>query len=358
MKLKTVSSLVAVMALFSLGGCGGGDDGNSGPSVLYGNIQPAQVAAVSLSGEGPALTTTSSADGVFIFTEVPAGNYSAVFTAGGSAHTMQINVPGASSVELQNVRLSGDGTASAQNIAVNAVGAGSTDIQGTWDGVFYSATSDPWRGTLVFDAGGVLASQGATGPETHGTYSVTGSTVTGSRYSGDSFTGQLSGERNVIAGTWRDGSFVLRRRVSSPPGNGNNGGNSGGNSSGGSTNTDSGGSICQTYNDYALCITSQTWTPHHNDVGQLYYSVVLNGTASGPVGATLMMFTANIQYTLQADSWSGHAGPLEPQEAPGDPETTTWTVTVAYMAPGFPITIALADRVVSSTMVEVEAPAH
>ena len=114
------------------------------------------------------------------------------------------------------------------------------------------------------------------------------------------------------------------------------------------------GRICRSYNDYTLCITSQTWTPSHNEVGQLLYSGVIRGTASGPVGATLAVANANLHATPVADSWSGHAGPLEPQEVSGDPETTTWTVTVPPTGSGIPINIYLMARVVTSTMVVLE----
>ncbi len=220
--------IVAVGAIaMSLSGCGGGDDEAAGPSTIYGNVLPARAVTVAL--QNTDFIATSLADGVFIITGVPAGTYQAVFTAGTSSSTMQIEVPGDSTIELRNVRLSDDGTAAAESVSVASVGSGSADIGGIWDGVYYGGASGIWRGSVVFDVGGVLEAQAVIGELTHGAYSVSGATVTGSRSPVDSFTGQLSEYNSIIKGTWtqrgsgRGGSFILWRRVAVEADNGDGG---------------------------------------------------------------------------------------------------------------------------------------
>jgi hypothetical protein len=181
--LQTMNVGLTFAVLLFLCGCGGGDTNYdvAGTSTVHGKIIPAQVVTVAL--QGTDFSTTSSVDGVFMIMGILPGDYTVVFATGGSNYTMSIHVPEHSIIELHNVQLVGNGTISIEDIAVTSVGTGNADIGGTWDGVFYiDGTPDMWRGVVVFDVGGVVVAQAIIGELTHGTYSMSGSTVTGTRF--------------------------------------------------------------------------------------------------------------------------------------------------------------------------------
>jgi pimeloyl-ACP methyl ester carboxylesterase len=85
----------------------------------------------------------------------------------------------------------------------------------------------------------------------------------------------------------------------------------------------------------ALAITSQTWTPAFGCFGYSGYSLVVTGTASGPIGSSFgVVFTSTCtnEPNLVAASWSGSSGmPPYPMRVSGDPAATDWTLNDSFV---------------------------
>jgi hypothetical protein len=101
----------------------------------------------------------------------------------------------------------------------------------------------------------------------------------------------------------------------------------------------------------SITITSQTWTPHYENGQIYYYDVVVNGTASGPIGSELSVDTVP---AVSGTSWTP-ADDGDPVRGPGDPATTAWTVTDAFAFPDRVLTISLYNPV---TMTVINVHAH
>jgi hypothetical protein len=102
-----------------------------------------------------------------------------------------------------------------------------------------------------------------------------------------------------------------------------------------------------------LAITSQTWTPAVDSGGLHGYSVMVEGTASGPIGAILggaVLSNNSNDVNIVAASWSAWGFPPGAMRESGDPDTTTWTATDTFVVQGDTMSISLYNPVTVTTI--------
>ena len=144
--MKTISrigSAVAILMLFYLAGCDGGDEsGPGGTSTVQGNVLSFSVGSVShvppgkpgilaalvnlivpdaeaaaggigVHMVGTGLSSTTDNDGFFIMSGAPAGRHQLQFMFGGQTSTLEVDVPDDGTLILDDIRCTGQQAATA-----------------------------------------------------------------------------------------------------------------------------------------------------------------------------------------------------------------------------------------------------
>jgi len=197
--MKKLLSLVALMGLLSFVGCGGDDEQAAGSSTIQGNIlsydtdalagvvvtYPQTVvhpAPITVSLQGTSFSAQTQGDGIFVHQGIPPGNYVMVFSLGGrQLGSYQITVAADVIIVLHNLVIGRTGavSVSATTITPRATAPTGASIEGVWHG---NVQGDGITGNgeifFTFNGDGTFTAQAADGGG-HGTYSVSGNTVSG-----------------------------------------------------------------------------------------------------------------------------------------------------------------------------------
>jgi hypothetical protein len=106
-------------------------------------------------------------------------------------------------------------------------------------------------------------------------------------------------------------------------------------------------------NSLSLAITSQTWTPNFFNGQLVSYSVVVTGTASGPVGSGLgvVSFDFGSVANFATPSWTATSN----TRGPTDPATTTWLVSESFAGTDEVLTISLGNAFTNPSEIFVHA---